>query len=65
METPMLKVYHQNVQDSLGQMVPFPPRLKTGFTHLVGAYFIDTCNGEVIRLDELRFEWLLNKSITV
>ena len=27
METPMLKGLPQNVQDALGQMVPFPPRL--------------------------------------
>lgn len=54
METPMLKGMPQNVQDSLGQMVPFPPRLARPeeFAHLVGhicenAYL----NGEVIRLD--------------
>ena len=54
METPMLKALPQNVQDSLGQMVPFPPRLAKPeeFAHLVGhicenAYL----NGEVIRLD--------------
>lgn len=54
METPMLKGLPQNVQDSLGQMVPFPPRLARPeeFAHLVGhicenAYL----NGEVIRLD--------------
>lgn len=54
METPMLKGLPQNVQDSLGQMVPFPPRLAKPeeFAHLVGhicenAYL----NGEVIRLD--------------
>ena len=27
METPMLKAFPQHVQDALGQMVPFPPRL--------------------------------------
>ncbi len=27
METPMLKALPQQVQDALGQMVPFPPRL--------------------------------------
>lgn len=54
METPMLKGLAQNVQDSLGLMVPFPPRLAKPeeFAHLVGhicenAYL----NGEVIRLD--------------
>lgn len=54
METPMLKALPQNVQDSLGQMVPFPPRLAKPeeFAHLVvhiceNAYL----NGEVIRLD--------------
>ena len=54
METPMLKGLPQNVQDSLGQMVPFPPRLAKPeeFANLVGhicgnAYL----NGEVIRLD--------------
>ena len=54
METPMLKGMPQNVQDALGQMVPFPPRLAKPeeFAQLVGhicenAYL----NGEVIRLD--------------
>lgn len=54
METPMLKGLPQNVQDALGQMVPFPPRLAKPeeFAQLVGhicenAYL----NGEVIRLD--------------
>lgn len=54
METPMLKALPQNVQDSLGLMVPFPPRLAKPeeFAQLVGhicenAYL----NGEVIRLD--------------
>ena len=54
METPMLKALPQNVQDALGAMVPYPPRLAKPeeFAHLVGhicenAYL----NGEVIRLD--------------
>lgn len=54
METPMLKGLAQNVQDSLGQMVPFPPRLAKPeeFAKLVG-HIIDNeyLNGEVIRLD--------------
>ncbi|QIO08578.1 3-hydroxyacyl-CoA dehydrogenase [Acinetobacter lanii] len=54
METPMLKGLPQNVQDSLGQMVPFPPRLARPeeFAHLVG-HIIENeyLNGEVIRLD--------------
>ena len=38
METPMLKGLPQNVQDSLGQMVPFPPRLAkpSEYAKLVG-----------------------------
>ncbi len=54
METPMLKGLPQNVQDSLGQMVPFPPRLARPeeFAHLVGHIFENGyLNGEVIRLD--------------
>lgn len=54
METPMLKAMPQNVQDALGQMVPFPPRLAKPeeFSHLVGHIFENTyLNGEVIRLD--------------
>ena len=54
METPMLKGMPQNVQDALGEMVPFPPRLAKPeeFAQLVtqiceNAYL----NGEVIRLD--------------
>ncbi len=41
METPMLKGMPQNVQDALGQMVPFPPRLAKPeeFAHLVGHIF--------------------------
>lgn len=54
METPMLKAMPQNVQDALGQMVPFPSRLAKPeeFAHLVGHIFENTyLNGEVIRLD--------------
>lgn len=54
METPMLKGLPQNVQDSLGQMVPFPPRLAKPFEYakLVGHILENTyLNGEVIRLD--------------
>ena len=54
METPMLKGMPQNVQDALGQMVPFPPRLAKPqeFTQLVGHIFENSyLNGEVIRLD--------------
>lgn len=54
METPMLKGLPQNVQDSLGNMVPFPPRLAKPeeFALLVG-HIIENgyLNGEVIRLD--------------
>lgn len=54
METPMLKGLAQNVQDSLGQMVPFPPRLAkpAEYASLVG-HIIENAylNGEVIRLD--------------
>lgn len=54
METPMLKGLAQNVQDSLGAMVPFPPRLAkpSEFAHLA-AHIIENSylNGEVIRLD--------------
>ncbi|MDM1717896.1 3-hydroxyacyl-CoA dehydrogenase [Acinetobacter towneri] len=54
METPMLKAFPQHVQDALGQMVPFPPRLAKPeeFAQLVGHIF-ENCylNGEVIRLD--------------
>lgn len=41
METPMLKGMPQNVQDALGQMVPFPPRLAKPqeFAQLVGHIF--------------------------
>lgn len=54
METPMLKGMPQKVQDALGQMVPFPPRLAKPqeFAHLVGHIFENSyLNGEVIRLD--------------
>ncbi len=54
METPMLKGLPQNVQDALGQMVPFPPRLAKPeeFALLVGHIFENGyLNGEVIRLD--------------
>ncbi|MDN5512669.1 3-hydroxyacyl-CoA dehydrogenase [Acinetobacter sp.] len=54
METPMLKAMPQNVQDALGQMVPFPSRLAKPeeFAHLVGHIFENSyLNGEVIRLD--------------
>lgn len=54
METPMLKGLPQNVQDLLGQMVPFPPRLAkpTEYAKLVGHILENTyLNGEVIRLD--------------
>lgn len=54
METPMLKGLPQNVQDSLGQMVPFPPRLAKPeeFAHLVGHIIQNQyLNGETIRLD--------------
>ena len=54
METPMLKCMPQNVQDALGQMVPFPPRLAKPqeFAQLVGHIFENSyLNGEVIRLD--------------
>lgn len=54
METPMLKGMPQNVQDALGQMVPFPPRLAKPeeFANLVGHIVENTyLNGEVIRLD--------------
>lgn len=54
METPMLKGMPQNVQDALGQMVTFPPRLAKPqeFAQLVGHIFENSyLNGEVIRLD--------------
>ncbi|WP_173911229.1 SDR family NAD(P)-dependent oxidoreductase [Acinetobacter sp. Marseille-Q1618] len=54
METPMLKALPQNVQDALGQMVPFPPRLAKPeeFASLVGQICENGyLNGETIRLD--------------
>lgn len=54
METPMLKGLPQNVQDALGQMVPFPARLAqpAEYAKLVGHIFENAyLNGEVIRLD--------------
>ena len=54
METPMLKSLPQNVQDALGEMVPFPPRLAKPeeFAQMVGHIFENSyLNGEVIRLD--------------
>jgi NAD(P)-dependent dehydrogenase (short-subunit alcohol dehydrogenase family) len=52
--TPMLASLPQDVQDSLGQQVPFPPRLgrPTEFARLVQSIVeIPTLNGETIRLD--------------
>lgn len=54
METPMLKGLAQNVQDSLGQMVPFPSRVAkpSEYASLVGHILENSyLNGEVIRLD--------------
>ena len=54
METPMLKGMPQNVQDALGEMVPFPARLAKPeeFAQLVGHICENGyLNGEVIRLD--------------
>lgn len=54
METPMLKALPEKVQDALGAMVPFPPRLAKPeeFAHLVGHICENGyLNGEVIRLD--------------
>jgi NAD(P)-dependent dehydrogenase (short-subunit alcohol dehydrogenase family) len=53
-ETPMLLGMPQEVQDSLGAMVPFPPRLgkPAEYAMLVKQIFENTMlNGEVIRLD--------------
>jgi len=54
METPMLLGMPQEVQDSLGKMVPFPSRLgkPAEFASLV-RHIIENAylNGEVIRLD--------------
>ena len=52
--TPMLASLSQEVQDSLGKQVPFPPRLgkPEEFAQLVQSIVeIPTLNGEVIRLD--------------
>ena len=54
METPMLKALPQNIQDSLGQMVPYPSRLgKPDEFASLAAHIIENAylNGEVIRLD--------------
>jgi NAD(P)-dependent dehydrogenase (short-subunit alcohol dehydrogenase family) len=54
METPMLMGMPTEVQDSLGKMVPFPPRMgrPEEFAALVGHILINGyLNGEVIRLD--------------
>ena len=54
METPMLSAMPAEVQQALGQMVPFPPRLgrPDEFAGLV-LHIIENqyLNGEVIRLD--------------
>ena len=53
-ETPMLLGMPQEVQDALGKMVPFPPRLgrPAEFARLAQAIIGNTMmNGEVIRLD--------------
>ena len=52
--TPMLASLPQEVQDSLGTQVPFPPRLgkPTEFAQMVQSIVeIPTLNGETIRLD--------------
>ena len=53
-ETPMLMNMPQEVRDSLGKMVPFPPRLglPAEFAHLARAIIENVMlNGETIRLD--------------
>jgi NAD(P)-dependent dehydrogenase (short-subunit alcohol dehydrogenase family) len=53
-DTPMLRGLPQEVQDSLGKSVPFPPRLgkPSEFAQLVRSICENTMlNGEVIRLD--------------
>lgn len=53
-ETPMLLGMPQEVQDALGKMVPFPPRLgkPAEYAQLVKAIFENVMlNGETIRLD--------------
>jgi len=54
MTLPLARELARDVQDALGQMVPFPPRLAKPeeFAHLVGHIFENSyLNGEVIRLD--------------
>jgi NAD(P)-dependent dehydrogenase (short-subunit alcohol dehydrogenase family) len=54
METPMIMGMAEEVQDSLGKMVPFPPRLgrPAEYADLVRHIFENAyLNGEVIRLD--------------
>jgi len=54
METPMLKSLPEKVQDALGAMVPFPPRLAKPeeFAQLVGHICENNyLNGETVRLD--------------
>jgi NAD(P)-dependent dehydrogenase (short-subunit alcohol dehydrogenase family) len=53
-ETPMLLGMPQEVQDALGKMVPFPPRLgrPSEYAHLCKAIIENVMlNGETIRLD--------------
>ncbi|CAG0929777.1 MAG: putative oxidoreductase [Rhodocyclaceae bacterium] len=53
-ETPMLLGMPQDVQDALGRMVPFPPRLGRPAEYAALALHIiqnEMLNGEVIRLD--------------
>jgi len=53
-ETPMLLGMPQEVQDALGRMVPFPPRLgkPAEYAHLAKTIIENTMmNGETIRLD--------------
>jgi len=53
-ETPMMSSLSRDVQESLGRMVPFPPRLgrPPEFASLVREIITNTMlNGEVIRLD--------------
>ncbi|HEX7636039.1 MAG TPA: SDR family NAD(P)-dependent oxidoreductase [Noviherbaspirillum sp.] len=53
-ETPMLLGMPQDVQDALGSMVPFPPRLgkPSEYAHLVKTIIENVMlNGETIRLD--------------
>ncbi len=53
-ETPMLKGLSQEVQDSLGKQVPFPPRLGRPYEYAALVQSIcenELLNGETIRLD--------------